>query len=431
MMFSDHTVGSTRPSAFAAEAIFLLFAIVVLTGCNREISPNIPGFDPDASLLDGTKDLKKEADTMLNGIYTVEAGGELMGERVALLSIGGSPTILCRPEASYLLLETGGLGDEVILEGYWRKGLNLETGLVQLRIGSQNGGKEIVEGKSPPTEIVIEGAYDDEDDELENPIRLRRISGLRPADSSFTIVGHRGGGRNSDYLPHSENTLEMLRFAPRLGCNAVEIDVLLTSDGVPIVFHDLEFSTRVVREEFLVGPVSNYSWQQIRSFATLVNGEKIPRFEDALAEIREIPEIRLVWVDIKTPEALRIVAPIVAEENRLRAINPDRQEVLLGIPLTSVYDAYRELDLSERPGTICELGPEQAREIDAEVWAPRWTLGLQEDVLAAIQSEGRRAFVWTVDLPEFITQFVDAGYDGVLSNYPTLVAWNYYVGRGE
>ena len=431
MTFPDHTRGSTRPLTFGIGAISCLIAILVLTGCNREISPNIPEFDPDASILDGTKDLRKEADTMLNGVYAVEAGRELLGERVALLSIGGRPSIFCRPDATYLLLETGGLGDEVILEGYWRKGLNLETGFVQLRIGSENGGKEIVEGKTSPETIVIEGAYDDEEDELENPIRLRRVSSLRPADSSFAIIGHRGGGRNSDYLPHSENTLEVLRFAPRLGCNAVEIDVLLTSDGVPIVFHDLEFSTRVVREEFLVGPVSNYSWQQIRSFATLVNGEKVPRFEDALAEIRKIPEIRLVWVDVKTPEAFRVVAPIIAEENRLRASDPDRPEILAGIPLASVYDSYRGLDPSERPNAICELGPDQSREIDAEVWAPRWTLGLQDDVLAVMQGEGRRAFVWTVDLPEFISQFVEAGYDGVLSNYPTLVAWNYYVGRGE
>lgn len=431
MHFFDHINGSTSASTFATEAISLLIAMLLLTGCNRDFSPAIPELDPDASLLDGTQSLKTTADTMLNGVYAVEEGEELLGETVALLSIDGRPSIFCRPNALYLLLETGRRGDEVILEGYWRKGLNLETGFVQLRIAPEDGGQEIAEGKAPPDRIVIEGAYDDESDELEEPIRLRRVSGLRPADSSFAIIGHRGGGRNSDYLPHSENSLEMLRFAPRLGCNAVEIDVMLTSDGVPIVFHDLEFSTRAVREEYLVGPVANYSWQQIRSFATLVNGEKIPRFVDALAEIQKIPEIRLVWVDIKTPEALRAVAPIIAQENRRRASDPDRPQILAGIPLAPIFDAYQDLPPSDRPEAICELGPMQTREIDAVVWAPRWTLGLQEGELAAMQGEGRRGFVWTVDLPEFIAQFVQAGYDGVLSNYPTLVAWNYYVGGEE
>jgi glycerophosphoryl diester phosphodiesterase len=385
----------------------------------------------DASILDGTQSLKKDTDTMLNGVYAVEVGKEFLGDSIALLSVGGRPSVFCRPDALYMLLETGRLGDEVILEGYWRKGLSLQTGFVQLRIGSESGGREIADGRTPPEVVVIEGTFGVEQNILDKPIRLRRTAGLRPADSSFAIIGHRGGGRNSDYLPHSENSLEILRLAPRLGCNAVEIDVINTSDGIPIVFHDLEFSTRVVREEFFVGPVSNYSWQQIRSFATLVNGEKIPRFEDALAEIQKIPEIQLVWVDIKTPEVLRAIAPIIARENQLRERDPDRPEILVGLPITSVHDAYRELQQSDRTKALCELGPEKTREIDAEVWAPRWTLGIQEGELAQMQSEGRRAFVWTVDLPEFILQFVEAGYDGILSNYPTLVAWSYYVGRDE
>jgi hypothetical protein len=36
--------------------------------------------------------------------------------------------------------------------------------------------------------------------------------------------------------------------------------------------------------------------------------------------------------------------------------------------------------------------------------------------------------VWTLDEPDYISQFIDQGnFNGVLSNYPTLIAYNYYV----
>src|SRR5690606_29891444 len=154
--------------------------------------------------------------------------------------IDGSPTIFCEPEGAYFLLEVGSKGDEVILEGYWRKALNLERGLVKLRISPGEGGAGIVGNDDSTGNVVIRGVYGSEGTPPESPVRPPRIGDLKPADSTFAIIGHRGGGRNSDYLPYSENSLEMLRFAPHLGCNAVEIDVQLTSDNVPILFHDLE-----------------------------------------------------------------------------------------------------------------------------------------------------------------------------------------------
>lgn len=51
--------------------------------------------------------------------------------------------------------------------------------------------------------------------------------------AEYTVVGHRG-------FPHRfpENTLLGLVEAARAGAGAVELDVQISSDGVPIVFHD-------------------------------------------------------------------------------------------------------------------------------------------------------------------------------------------------
>jgi glycerophosphoryl diester phosphodiesterase len=48
------------------------------------------------------------------------------------------------------------------------------------------------------------------------------------------VIAHRGA---SGYLP--ENTLASLAMAHGLGCDLIEVDVILSQDGVPIVMHDL------------------------------------------------------------------------------------------------------------------------------------------------------------------------------------------------
>lgn len=74
----------------------------------------------------------------------------------------------------------------------------------------------------------------------------------RPADAAppqsttrdFVVIAHRGA---SGYLP--EHTLEAKVLALQMGADAIEQDVVLSRDGVPIVLHDihLERTTDVAR----------------------------------------------------------------------------------------------------------------------------------------------------------------------------------------
>jgi glycerophosphoryl diester phosphodiesterase len=76
---------------------------------------------------------------------------------------------------------------------------------------------------------------------------------------------------------------------------------------------------------------------------------------------------------------------------------------------------------------LCELALDDVRRTGAEIWAPRWTLGTQNDAVAQMHAEGRKAFVWTLDVQAYIQQFIREGdFDGILTNYPSLVAYYYY-----
>jgi hypothetical protein len=68
------------------------------------------------------------------------------------------------------------------------------------------------------------------------------------------------------------------------------------------------------------------------------------------------------------------------------------------------------------------------RNVNAKVWATRWTSGLQDNDVATMHSEGRLVFAWTLDQQEYISQFVTEGhFDALLSNYPSALVYYFYV----
>lgn len=98
------------------------------------------------------------------------------------------------------------------------------------------------------------------------------------------IIGHRGC---ASYAP--ENTLESIRTAAEMGVQWVELDVKLTKDQVPIIFHDdnLERTTNGF------GPVAERTYEEICNFecgswfGDSFAGIKIPTLEEAIDVILE------------------------------------------------------------------------------------------------------------------------------------------------
>ena len=122
---------------------------------------------------------------------------------------------------------------------------------------------------------------------IHRTVRQRqRLAANRPSPSGmsgpvivtqpFAVIAHRAGGRNSDMLPASENTVAMALMAERFGATGIEIDVRLTSDDVPIIFHDENLNLRLNVKNGLVGPVESYSYLQLQTFVRFIHGETIP-----------------------------------------------------------------------------------------------------------------------------------------------------------
>jgi glycerophosphoryl diester phosphodiesterase len=73
-----------------------------------------------------------------------------------------------------------------------------------------------------------------------------------------SLIAHRGWQRR-----FPENTLPAIQGALDAGARYVEIDVQLTSDGVPVLFHDRTLN-RICHQG---GPIHHYSAAQLRAFS--------------------------------------------------------------------------------------------------------------------------------------------------------------------
>lgn len=94
-----------------------------------------------------------------------------------------------------------------------------------------------------------------------------------------SVIGHRGAAA---YAP--ENTLDSIRTAADMGAKWVELDVKLTKDFVPIIFHDDDLDRTTNGH----GPVANTNFEDIQDleagswFSESFAGIKIPTLEEAI-----------------------------------------------------------------------------------------------------------------------------------------------------
>ncbi|MBZ5856123.1 glycerophosphodiester phosphodiesterase [Flavihumibacter profundi] len=410
---------------------------MALFSCRKELEAPVP--DTDWPLFDspGANPMPKQSREAMEGIYKVTDGASVFGEQVVLkwsyVAEGLDTTyylsVFCSKDIAYFTVEGKVLGDSILLNGYWRKLTNTQTGIARFSIGANNGAKQLL---SPLPEIgkdsiVISGMFGNGQDSPSNKLVLTY---QRPVykGTPLEILAHRSGGRTSDHMPYSENSIGMIKYASQLGATGIELDVRLTRDGVPILYHDNTLNLRLIQKNGLVGAIEDYSYAQLNSLVSLIDGEKIPTLRQALETVLNNTNLHFVWLDTKHDDSLTSMRNLQAEYLQKAKAMGRSLEIVIGLPGEDQLAKFKELPNYDSIPSACELSPEDVVDINAQVWAPRWTLGLQNDLVKQVQAEGRRAFVWTLDVPDYISQFINEGYfNGILSNYPSLVAYYYYV----
>ncbi|MFE4264685.1 glycerophosphodiester phosphodiesterase [Streptomyces sp. NPDC056883] len=213
---------------------------------------------------------------------------------------------------------------------------------------------------------------------------------------TLTAVGHRG-----DPYRVRENTLPSIRSAFDRGADAVEIDVRMTRDGVPVLLHDEDLQRlwgHDVRLEDVTAP-------QLKE---LTDGG-VPTLRDALMAAGA----GRVMVDLPgaTAETVRTVVGQVRECGAR-----DRTYYCAG-PATML--AVRAADPgAEIALTWTTLAPPRRVLIDAV--APTWLnyrFGLVgPELVDALHRDGLLVSAWTPDTKRAMRALIRAGVDSVTTN---------------
>ena len=125
----------------------------------------------------------------------------------------------------------------------------------------------------------------------------------RPSHKAFMghYYAHRGLHDNETSAP--ENSMEAFKKAVEAGYG-IELDVQLTKDRVPVVFHD-ETLERICGVE---GKIRDYTFEQLQGFFLCHSREKIPLFSNVLKMVNgKVPLI----VEIKVYESPSVVCSVV------------------------------------------------------------------------------------------------------------------------
>jgi glycerophosphoryl diester phosphodiesterase len=417
----------------------IFFLLIVLSACRKEFHAIVP--DTDWALFNspGAVSLSNATRNPMEGVYTVADGdgANVFGGLVAIkwsYEVEGIDTtyhlsLFSGTDIAYFIMEGKRLGDSLLFNGYWRKLVNTETGIVRFTIGASNGAAQLL--KPSPVigkdSIVMEGVFGNGQ---AMPERKMVMTYLRPLyhGNEFQILAHRAGGRTSDLLPVSENSPGMVKLASQLGATGIEIDVQLTSDGVPVIYHDDQLNLRLIQKNGLVGPITNYTYNQLNTFVRLIDGEHIPTLREMLETALYQTPLQFIWIDTKRENSVEAEVALQKEYLQKAAAAGRNLQIVIGMPSDDVFNKVITLPDYQSIPTLCELSPEDAANANSQYWAPRFTLGLQNDLVAQIHNEGRKAFVWTLDVPDYVKQFSDEGnFDGILSNYASVVAYYHYV----
>ncbi len=241
-------------------------------------------------------------------------------------------------------------------------------------------------------------------------------------NDGFIVIAHRGA---SAYYP--ENTMAAFRGAVNIGADMIELDVLLSKDNIPVVFHDAMLDKKSNGK----GLVSEYTVQELKEldagswFDPKFRGEKIPTLEEVLIYTKDKIAVN---IEIKTEAVFeeyengveRKVIDLVRKYEltdkviissfdyrvikRFDALAPEIKTALL-------YE--RRQSHGRRPAELVEDYQADAFNFSIREMADSWTQSLNDQKIPF--------FVYTINDPEVMKTVINRGAKGIFTDKPDVL----------
>ncbi len=236
------------------------------------------------------------------------------------------------------------------------------------------------------------------------------------------VIGHRGA---AGYAP--ENTLASIRAAADLGVKWVELDVKLTKDNIPIIFHDDD----LMRTTGVAGLVAETSYADIREldvgswYGESFIGTPIPTLEEAVDVLFELG--LGLNLEIKPcPGREKDTAEIAVDY--LSRIWDERDNLLISSFQHVSLEAARDLAPDMARGYLMGGSlPDNWQEMADYLEASTLNIGsrlVTPDIVEQVMDTGRPLLVYTVNDAMEARRFQHMGVDGFFSDTPDVILEN-------
>ncbi|WP_372996758.1 glycerophosphodiester phosphodiesterase [Marinobacter sp.] len=230
-------------------------------------------------------------------------------------------------------------------------------------------------------------------------------------EDTVSITAHRGSAFKSP-----ENTLAAVDQAIDDGADFIEIDVQLTRDHVPVLWHDTDMQRIFGRTERIsdvyypdIATLDAGSW-----FGEDFSDQRIATLEEVIALVADRANL---FVDLKpdrnSPELVTEVINVLREQNALDG-------TIVAAADWATLSRVREQSPEVQTALLAQfiIGP---------VWREQQDiLGLRFNrvtsaAVARAHQNGRELHVWTVNQPEDMERFIDMGVDNIITDRPDVL----------
>ncbi|RKQ37198.1 esterase [Kocuria tytonis] len=258
------------------------------------------------------------------------------------------------------------------------------------------------------------------------PVQTPAHAAPAAATSGPLLIGHRGAAGTAP-----ENTVSAFEEARSSHADFFELDVQLSADGVPFIFHDdVPARTTNVAQVFPGrenDPITSFTWAELQRletgshFSGRFAGEKIPHFDDAA----KVAGNKIgVFVEIKSPQNSPGLEKVVADSLRNnpawnRLVRCGKIEVL-GFDAASNRKFARlapEVPLQQLMDTVPDAATLAQIATYADHFGTDYRL-LDAAGVQRVKAAGLGMGVYTVDSTAAYDSVVALGVDRVTGDFP-------------
>lgn len=239
---------------------------------------------------------------------------------------------------------------------------------------------------------------------------MKPVSAFGQSPDNVIVLGHRGIRAR-----YPENTMLSFQKAVELGVDMIEMDVRMSSDGIPVVIHD----ARLERTTNGVGFVSGHTLRELQAldagvrFMGVFPGCRIPTLEEFFAWAAQYPTLMLN-VEIKEMTFDCVDKTV----DMLRSFGLFDRTVLASFDAAILRYAHRQHHI------LTQGFPEKYMlNFDGDTYAAMYGVGVElrdltPEFCETMRAEGLDPWGYCTDTDEQVYQAIRAGVSMVTGNDP-------------